>query len=96
MIYVDANIFIHAYWKPRKTNLSPKTQWAKAEAKKIVTKINDKSGSFCISLIQLTEIANILKTAMTWEQLKLFLWGVISNPSIEIGQIDFIPEIDAS
>ncbi len=95
MIYVDANLFIHAYWKPRKPVLAPKTQWIKAEAKKIVTQINEENGSFCISLIQLSEVSNILKTVMTWDQLKDFLWGLISNPSIEVVEVNLAQYVSA-
>ncbi|HMF34147.1 MAG TPA: PIN domain-containing protein [Candidatus Lokiarchaeia archaeon] len=94
---MDANIFIHAYWKPRKKIIAPKTKWMKAEAKNIVTQINNQENLFCISLLQMSEIANILKSAMTWDQLKDFLWGLISNPSIdlvEISKAQFISAVD--
>ena len=96
MIYLDANLFIHAYYKPKKGKiLSPKVKWIKEEAKKIIQKINDEEGEFCISLIQLSEIVNLLKSAMSWEQLKQFLMGLISNNAIEIVEISRLLYINA-
>ncbi len=87
MIYLDANVFIYAYWKPRREDLSPKTKWVKEKSKEIIRKLNDGyqgTIEYCISLVQLVEVVNILKYAMSWTQLKEFLWGLFSNQSIEI------------
>jgi predicted nucleic acid-binding protein len=86
MIYLDANIFIYAYWKPRREILPPKTVWMKAEAKKIIELMNDTKGNdrYCISLIQLAEVVNILKIAFSWEKLQQFTWSIFSNRKIEV------------
>ena len=40
---MDANIFIYAYFKPKKgKGLSDKIKWCKHEAKEIVKKINEE------------------------------------------------------
>ncbi len=96
MIYLDANIFIHAYYKLKKGKiLSSKVKWIKEEAKKIIQKINDEEGEFCTSLIQLSEIVHLLKTVMSWEQLKQFLMGLISNNAIEIVEVSKLMYINA-
>ena len=96
MIYLDANIFIYAYFKPKKGKaLSDKVKWYKEESKKIIQKINEEENTYCISLIQLSEVVNLLKNAMSWEELQVFIMGLISNKSIEIVEIKKMLYINA-
>lgn len=96
MIYLDANIFIYAYFKPKKgKTLSNKMKWCKEEAKKLVQKINEEENNYCISLIQLSEIVNLLKNAMSWENLQEFIMGLISNKSVEIIEVSKMLYINA-
>jgi len=96
MIYLDANLFIYAYYKSKKgKNLAPKIQWMKEEAKKIILKIDKHNGEFCISIIQLAEVVNLLKRAMSWEALRQFLLGIISNNSIEIIEVSNLMYINS-
>ncbi len=96
MIYLDANIFIYAFFKPKKGKaLSDKIKWCKEEAKKIVQKINEGESDYCISLIQLSEVVNLLKNVMSWEDLQSFIMGLISNKSIEIMEITKMTYINA-
>ena len=96
MIYLDANIFIYAYFKPKKGKaLSNKIKWCKEEAKKIVQKINEEDSDYCISLIQLSEVVNLLKNVMSWENLQEFIMGLISNKSIEIIEVSKMLYINA-
>ncbi|MBN1215787.1 MAG: type II toxin-antitoxin system VapC family toxin [Candidatus Lokiarchaeota archaeon] len=96
MIYLDANIFIYAYFKPKKGKiLSEKIQWCKNEAKEIIKKINEEVNKYCISIIQLSEIVNLLKSVMSWEDLQKFIMGLISNKSIEIVEIPKLMYINA-
>ena len=96
MIYLDANIFIYAYFKPKEgAVLSDKIKWCKEEAKKIVESINGEKNHYCISLIQLSEVVNLLKTAMSWEDLQKFIMGLFSNSSIEIMEITKMIYINA-
>lgn len=96
MIYIDANIFIYAYFKPKKgKNLTEKIKWCKQEAKKIIQKINKEENKYCISLIQLSEVINLLKYTMPWEDLQAFIMGLISNKSIEIIEITKMMYINA-
>ncbi len=96
MIYIDANIFIYAYFKPKEgKELSDKLKWCKEEAKNIVQKINEEDNDYCISLIQLSEVVNILKNAMSWEDLQAFIMGLISNKSIELVEVPKMLYINA-
>ncbi len=96
MIYLDANIFIYAYFKPKKgKSISNKIKWCKEEAKKIVQKINEEDSDYCISLIQLSEVVNLLKNIMSWETLQEFVMGLISNKSVEIIEVKKMLYINA-
>ena len=96
MIYLDANIFVYAYFKPKKgKSLSNKLKWCKEEAKKIVQKINEEENNYCISLIQLSEVVNLLKNVMLWENLQEFIMGLISNKSVEIIEVSTMLYINA-
>jgi len=96
MIYLDANIFIYAYFKPKKGKaLSNKLKWCKEEAKKIVQKINEEDNDYCISLIQLSEVVNLLKNIMSWENLQEFIMGLISNKAVEIIEVSKMLYINA-
>lgn len=96
MIYLDANIFIYAYYRPKKGKiLSEKIKWCKKEAKKIIEKINNEENTYCMSLIQLSEVVNLLKGVMSWENLQTFIMGLISNKSIETVEISKLMYINA-
>ncbi len=96
MIYLDANIFIYAYFKPKKEkSLSNRIKWCKEEAKKIVQKINEDIGDYCISLIQLSEVVNLLKNVMSWDTLQELIMGLISNKSVEIIEVKKMLYINA-
>ncbi len=96
MRYLDANIFIYAYFKPKNTNkLSEKVKWCKQEAKRIIGEINEEQNTYCISLIQLSEVVNLLKGVMSWKHLYDLLIGLISNKSIEIVEVSKLLYISA-
>ncbi len=96
MIYIDANIFIYAFFKPKKGKiLSAKLRWCKEEAKKIVQMINSQQNKYCISLIQLSEIVNFLKYTMSWKDLQSLIMGLIANEAIEVVEINKMLYISA-
>ncbi|TFG12014.1 MAG: PIN domain-containing protein [Promethearchaeota archaeon] len=96
MIYLDANIFIYAYFKPKKGKiLSDKIKWCKQKAKEIIKKINEEENTYCISLIQISDVVNLLKNAMSWEDLQRFMMGLLSNKTIEIVEISKLMYINA-
>ena len=96
MKYLDANIFIYAFFKPKKgQNLSNKLKWSKIKAKELVQKINQEEESYCISIIQISEVVNLLKGVMSSEKLQTFIMGLISNPSVEIIEVPKLMYINA-
>lgn len=96
MKYLDANIFVYAYFKQKKGKiLSEKIKWCKDEAKKIINEINKEKNTYCISLIQLSEVVDLLKGVMSWENLHDLLLGLISNKLIVIIEISKLMYINA-
>jgi len=96
MRYLDANIFVYAYFKQKKGMiLSEKIIWCKQEAKKIINEINKEEDTYCISLIQLSEVVNLLKAVMSWKNLHDLLFGLISNKSIEVVEMSKLMYINA-
>ena len=96
MRYLDANIFVYAYFKQKKEKLlSDKIKWCKQEAKRIIDEINKEENTYCISLIQLSEVVNLLKGVMSWKNLHDLLIGLISNKSIEVVEMSKLMYINA-
>ncbi len=94
--YLDANVFIYAYLKLKNgKKLSDKLKWFKKEAKEIIRALNNEEKPYCISIIQLSEVVNILKGAMNWGKLNLLIMGLISNNSLEIIEISKLLYINA-
>ncbi len=96
MIYLDANLFIYAYFKKRKNKvLTPKVKWMKKKAKEILKEINEEKEEYCISIIQLSEVVNLLKSVMSWQDLKEFIMGLYTNNSINITEVTKLVYLNA-
>ncbi|MBN2153259.1 MAG: type II toxin-antitoxin system VapC family toxin [Candidatus Lokiarchaeota archaeon] len=90
MRYIDASVFVHAYWKPRDASTMPaKTKWIKEAAKRVIVELNDEEEerTYCMSIFQLAEVCNILKIGMSWAALQEFSWGLLSNPAILVVEV---------
>jgi len=66
--FLDANIFIYAYYKPKKL-LTQKEEDMKEQAKKIVRNISAGKEQVMTTVVHISEIVNILKNGMTQNQL---------------------------
>ena len=64
--FVDANVFLYAYLKPRRA-LKPHEIEAKNRAKEIVQRI-DRGEEVFLSVSHLSEVANVLEDLMPLEQ----------------------------
>jgi predicted nucleic acid-binding protein len=98
MIYLDANVFLFAFIHPKKKTLSAKTKWCKQQAKRIVEELNASDSEYplyCISLIQLSEITNILKKHFSQRELHEILFGLYCNPNIEIVEVSYSDYLNA-
>jgi len=82
MRFLDANVFIYAYYKP-KSKLSEKQRKMKECAKEIVRRINEGE-DVMTTIVHLSEVSNILKRALPMEDLYSLLVGLFSLDNIKI------------
>ncbi len=82
MKFLDANIFIYAYYKPRH-QLTEKQKEMKEKSKKILRKINEGE-DVTTTVVHLSEISNILKRALDLNDLSALLIGLYSLDNIKI------------
>jgi hypothetical protein len=64
MRFLDANIFIYAYYKPKRM-LTEKEEAIKEEAKNIITNISAGKEQVLTTVVHISEIVNILKNGVT-------------------------------
>ncbi len=83
MRFLDANVFVYAYYKPR-GKLTKEQKDLKDKAKAIVKAINEGREEVITSVVHLSEISNILKRAMPTSELHNFLLGLYSRENVKI------------
>lgn len=81
--FLDSNIFIYAYYKPHKP-LTQKEKQMKQQAQEILTAMTKGKEQATTTVIHLSETANILKHAMTTEQLTRLLRALYMHDNITI------------
>ena len=69
MRFLDANVFIYAYYKSKR-ELSDKQKEMKEHAKEIIKRINEGE-DVITTVIHLSEVSNILKKALGFDDLLL-------------------------
>lgn len=83
MKFLDANIFIYAYYKPKR-QLSQKEKQMKDYAKKIVNDISQGKEEVVTTVVHLSEIVNILKHSISPEQLTNIILGLFMLKNVKI------------
>ncbi len=83
MRFLDANIFIYAYYRPKK-QLTEKEEAMKDQAKKIVSNISQGKEQVTTTVVHLSEIVNILKNGLAQEQLTQIILGLFMLNNIKI------------
>jgi predicted nucleic acid-binding protein len=81
--FLDANIFIYAYYKPKKT-LTEKEDAMKEQARRIIKNISDGKEEVITTVVHISEIVNILKKGMTNEELTNTIRGLFMLDNITI------------
>jgi len=82
MRFIDASVFVHAFIRPRR-ELKPHEERIKRSAKQIVKRI-DAGEEIAISIVHLSEVANILEDYMPLKSALEITASVISKPSITL------------
>jgi len=83
MRFLDANVFIYAYYKPRR-QLSQKERQMKEYAKKIISDMSEGKEELLTTVVHLTEVVNILKHGMPLERLNNLVLGLFMLDNLRI------------
>lgn len=83
MKFLDANIFIYAYYKPKK-NLTEKEALMKEQAKRIISNVSKGNEDVMITVVHVAEVANILKHGLPQDQLIRIIRGLFMLDNIRI------------
>jgi len=83
MRFLDANVFIYAYYKPRK-ELTQKEAQMKDYAKGIISEISQGKEEVMMTVVHLSEIVNILKHGMPLVRLTDLVLGLFMLDNVKI------------
>lgn len=83
MRFIDANIFIYAFYKPKK-RLTGTEKWMKEESKKIIKMINEGEEEVLTTVVHISEVVNYLKRCMEVKSLQRLLIDFYSLDSLKI------------
>ncbi|KPV63192.1 MAG: PIN domain protein [Candidatus Bathyarchaeota archaeon BA2] len=83
MRFLDTNIFIYAYYKPKK-QLTQREKQMKEQAKHIISNVSQGKEEVTITVIHLSEIVNILKHGMPLDQLTKIIRGIFMLDNVKI------------
>ena len=83
MRFLDANVFIYAYYKPQK-KLTPKEMQMKEQAKKIITNVSQGKENVIITVVHVSEMVNILKHGMRPDQVTAIIRGLFMLDNVRI------------
>jgi predicted nucleic acid-binding protein len=83
MRFLDANIFIYAYYKPKK-QLTQKEQQMKEYAKKIISNVSQGKEEVLLTVVHASEIVNMLKHGMPPDQLSAIIRGLFMLDNVKI------------
>lgn len=83
MRFLDANVFIYAYYKPKK-QLTQKEKQMKERAKQIISNVSQGKEEVTMTVVHLSEIVNILKQGMPLDQLTKIIRGLFMLDNVKI------------
>lgn len=83
MRFLDANIFVYAYYKPKK-QLTQKEKQMKDQAKQIISSVSQGKEEVLTTVVHLSEIVNTLKHGMPLDQLTNIIRGLFMLDNVKI------------
>ncbi len=83
MRFLDANVFIYAYYKPKK-QLTQKERQMKEQAKAIIGNVSEGKEEVLMSVVHVSEVVNILKHGMPQDQLTVIIRGLFMLDNMTI------------
>ena len=97
VVYVDANVFVYAFLKPKR-KLQPHEENIKAAAKKIVSRINEGE-RVATSVVHFSEVCNILDDYLPLEEAVAVEKGILLRENIlicEVSEDDYLNAISVA
>ena len=98
MKFLDANPFIYAYYKPKR-ELTKYEKKLKESAKQIIAQINRGEEEVVTTVVHVSEMVNILKHGMTFEELYEVVLGLFSLENVKILRVsreDYLAAVELS
>ena len=83
MRLLDANVFIYAYYKPKR-QLAQKEEQMKEHAKKIISEVSQGKEEVMMTVVHLSEVVNILKHGVPLERLTNLILGLFMLDNVKI------------
>ena len=83
MRFLDANVFIYAYYKPKK-QLTEKERQMKEQAKKIISNVSQGKENVITTVVHISEVANILKYGLPPDQVAVTIRGLFMLNNVKI------------
>jgi uncharacterized protein len=83
MRFLDANVFIYAYYRPKK-QLAEKEKKMKEQAKKIISEISKGKEDATMTVVHVSEVVNILKHGLPQDQLIIVIRGLFMLDNVKI------------
>ena len=83
MRFLDANVFIYAYYKPKK-QLTEKERQMKEQAKKIISNVSQGKENVITTVVHISEVANILKYGLPSDRLTATIRGLFMLNNVKI------------
>ncbi|MGQ9469987.1 MAG: hypothetical protein ACUVTD_09280 [Nitrososphaerales archaeon] len=80
---LDANVFIYAYYRPKR-QLTQKERRMKDRAKKIIDEISQGKEEVMMRAVRLSEMVNILKHGLPLEKLIDLILGLFMLDNVKI------------
>lgn len=83
MRFLDANVFVYAYYKPKR-QLTQKEKQMKEQAKRIISIVSQGREQVTTTVVHLSEIVNILKHGIPLDQLTTTIRGLFMLDNVKI------------
>ncbi len=83
MRFLDSNIFIYAFYKPKR-ELGSREKMMKGYAKKIIEDVSRGKESVVTTVVHVSEVVNILKHGLNSRQLSELITGLLMLDNIDI------------
>ena len=83
MKFLDTNVFVYAYYKPKR-QLSEKELQMKMLSKKIISDVSSGKVEVITTVVHVSEVANILKHGLSLEQLTVLIQGLFMLDNVKV------------